>query len=211
MAEPQEITTLHQQLDSLWIRYLDLLDQYTKAQDTIKNSLSPGFFSLAQANFTSPGRRYGQDYYDQRAVASSRVEITDDADALAVKITTLKIEANPQKETAAHAPTPEPEHEKDDTEATQLPTPEPEEARTQEEKPEEDRPRLPSDPLRQFGILIPPALRSAQKSFAKAVRDEGAVTSAINSSRRMRDVEVEIRKARKALKKAEKHAGDSVP
>lgn len=214
MAEPESITALHQQLDSLWIRYLDFLDQYTQAQRSIKNSLGKGFFSLAQANFTSPGRRYGQDHYDQRAMACSRVQIDDDEDGLRVKIATIKIEVPHKEETTTHLPTPEPEDGEEAAEpakeTTQQPTPEPEETHSHEEKAEEEPPRLPSGPLRQFGILIPPALRSAQKSFAKVVQHEDCLTKAVNSARGMREVEAEIRRARKVLKKAERNVEGGV-
>ncbi|CZT15298.1 uncharacterized protein RCC_01162 [Ramularia collo-cygni] len=211
MTDLESITSLHQQLDTLWIRYLDLLEQYTQAQDTIRKALGQGFLSLAQANFTSSGRRYGQDYYDERAVASSRVQVSDDSgDSLSVEIVTVMQEV--MKSPSASLPTPEPEdgaHDPDwKTEPTQLPTPEPENSHERvERKSEEEHPRLPTDPLRQFGILIPSALRSAQKSFSKAVQDGGALVKAINSAREMREVEVEIRKARKVLKRAERDAG----
>lgn len=215
MADQDSLEALHQQLDTLWIRYLDMLDQYTQAQQNIKKSLGQGFLSLAQANFTSSGRRYGQDYYDQRAVASSRVHIMENGNELSLKIATIEIEAKPEKVKTSHLPTPEPEdkdedqHEDEDESKpkkhkTQLPTPEPEESADKEQK------RPPSDPLRQFGILIPSALRSAQKSFTKAVRDDDSLKQAMNSARRMRELEVEIRKARKVLKKAERDGASAV-
>lgn len=214
MSETQSIIDLYQQLDDLWIRYLDLLDQYTNAQASIKKCLGQGFFSLAQANFTSQGRRYGQDYYDQRAIASTRVETSNESTEMErprIKIISLSTEVKPAKQTATHLPTPEPESEDEqcpepENPRTQLPTPEPEDKNDADEKKEEEPQRLPVDPLRQFGILIPPALKSAQKSFAKAVRDEDALIKAVNATRELREVEVEIRKARKVLKKAEKSA-----
>lgn len=56
------------------------------------------------------------------------------------------------------------------------------------------------DPLRWFGILIPPVLKQSQQSFSSAV--DGPVCAAVNSSRSMRDVEVEIRKLRKEIRRA---------
>ncbi|KAM3421203.1 hypothetical protein BST61_g1612 [Cercospora zeina] len=60
------------------------------------------------------------------------------------------------------------------------------------------------DPIRWFGILVPPTLRQAQKSFTMAISDSQSLSKAVNSSRRMREVEVEIRKLRKIIKKVEK-------
>ena len=59
------------------VDYLALLDDYVSAQAMIKKQMASGFMSLAQANFKSPTRRYGQDYYDDRAVASARVKVTE--------------------------------------------------------------------------------------------------------------------------------------
>lgn len=60
----------------------------------------------------------------------------------------------------------------------------------------------PTDPLRWYGILVPPALRSSQGSFISAV--QGPVPEAVNASRCLRAVGAEIRKVRKEIKKAEK-------
>jgi hypothetical protein len=64
--------------------------------------------------------------------------------------------------------------------------------------------QLSSDPLRWFGILVPRELRLAQGSFASAV-DE-SVAEAVNAAKGMRDVEIELRKLRKEIKKVEKAA-----
>jgi len=61
------------------------------------------------------------------------------------------------------------------------------------------------DPLYWFGILVPRELCSAQASFSIAL-DE-SVTQAANAARGMREIEAEIRRVRKAVRKAEKAAG----
>ncbi|KNG85874.1 hypothetical protein ANOM_003649 [Aspergillus nomiae NRRL 13137] len=61
-------------LDALLERYLHLLDRHQKLQAELATTLSSGFLSLAQANYTCPpGRRYGADYYDERMKATRRV------------------------------------------------------------------------------------------------------------------------------------------
>jgi len=55
------------------------------------------------------------------------------------------------------------------------------------------------DPLRWFGILIPPALRSAQGSFVQAV--EGPLPGLINIMKEMRSLESEVRRLRKDVKR----------
>lgn len=55
------------------------------------------------------------------------------------------------------------------------------------------------DPLRWFGILVPPALRSAQSNFVDAV--EGSVPRLATVTRELRSQEIEIGRVRKQIKK----------
>lgn len=55
------------------------------------------------------------------------------------------------------------------------------------------------DPLRWFGVLVPPALRSAQGSFIQAV--EGPVPRLLNIVRDMRSLESDISRLRKEIKR----------
>jgi hypothetical protein len=55
------------------------------------------------------------------------------------------------------------------------------------------------DPLRWFGILVPPALRSAQSSFIAVV--EGPVPHLVSVARELRSQEIEIGRVRKQIKK----------
>ncbi|KAL9605532.1 MAG: hypothetical protein Q9179_001288 [Wetmoreana sp. 5 TL-2023] len=64
---------------------------------------------------------------------------------------------------------------------------------------EEDFNPLICDPLKWFGILVPPALRTSQKSFKTAVTD--TVPSLANISTEMKSFEVEIRRMRKKIRK----------
>jgi len=59
--------------------------------------------------------------------------------------------------------------------------------------------RSMADPLKWFGILSPPALRSSQASFKVAVR--GCVPRLASTANEMRVVEIEVRRARKKLGK----------
>ncbi|MCJ1395376.1 hypothetical protein MMC18_008260 [Xylographa bjoerkii] len=67
----------------------------------------------------------------------------------------------------------------------------------QVEKPE----KLPRDPLNWFGILIPPALRTAQASFRSALNE--AVPNLINISVEMRDLEAEVEGLRHRIRSME--------
>ena len=55
------------------------------------------------------------------------------------------------------------------------------------------------DPLRWFGILVPPALRTAQSSFVNGV--EGSIAKLVGLAAELRSIESEVSKARKAMKK----------
>lgn len=57
----------------------------------------------------------------------------------------------------------------------------------------------PLDPLRWFGILVPPALRTAQATFITAV--EGPVARVATLAMDLRCQEVEIGRVRKQIKK----------
>lgn len=59
---------------------------------------------------------------------------------------------------------------------------------------------LPRDPLNWFGILVPPALRASQNSFKRAVID--IIPALASTTNEMKEVEIEVRRARKWLKKA---------
>ncbi|OAX84093.1 hypothetical protein ACJ72_01529 [Emergomyces africanus] len=67
---------LSKELDSVLERYLHLLDRQQRLQDEIGREFSSGFFSLARANTSCPpGRRYGEDYYDERMKAIKKLSI----------------------------------------------------------------------------------------------------------------------------------------
>lgn len=83
-----------QLLDSLLARYLHLLDTHQKLQESLGKQFSTvsislaldswswtdreiqGFFQLAHANYVSPGRRFGEDFYDERMKATRRLYVT---------------------------------------------------------------------------------------------------------------------------------------
>jgi coiled-coil domain-containing protein 115 len=64
----------------------------------------------------------------------------------------------------------------------------------------------PKDPLYWFGILVPPALRSAQSSFVGAV---DVIPKLVSVQEEMRIMEIEIRRARKAATVAAKKKMDA--
>lgn len=220
---------LHDRLDSLWISYLRHLDTYTATHKTLQQHLRSGFFSLSRANFNArPGMRYGQDYFHDRAIATRRVEIKQDEGddgngplrlAIVNKQPTPSdnLQNSTSEKTAAVGEgqqqqpsppaTPEPSDDGVESPAKEAQS-KPNEASNDDHaataKMKTSKPPLEADPLRWYGILVPRELRSAQASFSSAM-DEN-VEDAVNASRAMREVEVEIRKLRKEIRKAEKGA-----
>lgn len=225
---------LEDHLDELWESYLELLDQYTKAQDEIKKHLNSGFLSLAKAQSSaSLGRRYGQDWYDERMKASRKAQVlsasVDDAgDSLSADVQNLNIsithnELNDRSTQSAEKTSDAESKEKEPKQQQPSPpgTPEPEAHLDEEEekKPDQTEDSKPINPLRWYGVLVPPELKRAQSAFSavledsstsdepdatSTVRSKSPIADAVNAARALRDIEVEIRKTRKAVKKAEK-------
>ncbi|KAM0718205.1 hypothetical protein Q7P37_006537 [Cladosporium fusiforme] len=230
-VDERPVVDAEDRLDELWETYLDLLEQYTKAQQKIQKSMSSGFFSLAKAQSSAPfGRRYGQDWFDERMKARQRTHVstgpTDpDGDSIAAGLEGLKItiESEDLGETAKEGMTEESKAEAETEDPAQQPsplsTPEPERPskQTKQNEPKADSKPRNIDPLRWYGILVPPELKRAQTSFTGLLQSPDTtsntneilagyspITDAINAARGLREIEVDIRKTRKAAKKAEK-------
>ncbi|KAL1385557.1 hypothetical protein HDK64DRAFT_276438 [Phyllosticta capitalensis] len=218
---------LVEKLDGLLKRYLTLLDQYTRAREQLSGELSAGYIQLAKANFNAPNRiRYGPDFYDERMQALRTVTI-DEQDDAEVRVSIASPFSSEDKSTPSQKdvkpapesdappapadseskyPTPPPDS--PHTEAVQSSAPSPDApADDASSKPEVDdkgddrkKKQQQRDPIRWFGILVPQALRSAQGSFVAAV--EGSVPSTLNLATEMRELEIEIGRARKAIRKS---------
>jgi hypothetical protein len=228
------LSELEDHLDELWESYLTLLDQYTKAQDEIKKHFNSGFLSLAKAQSSaSLGRRYGQDWYDERMKASRKARVLsasvdDTEDSVGADLQRLSISAVPcgptiqivlseEKKSKSESEIKEEESKQQQQQPSPPGTPEPESKPKEDEETKSDQSEesKPTNPLRWYGVLVPPELRRAQSAFTAAAggssaseeSDEtcnGPIADAVNAARGMRDIEVEIRKIRKAVKKAEK-------
>jgi hypothetical protein len=181
---------------------------------------SSAFFDLAQANFKSTNRlRYGQDSYDERMQATRRLLISLDDQHLPVLTTSsplppsISTKANPQQPTPPSTPPIDTDNQTPPIDTANQTPPINTANQTREEKDQElnDTPESENkessskklgDPLHWFGILVPPALRSSQKSFISAF--DGPIIDATNSAQALRHVTLEIRKLRKLIKRAEK-------
>ncbi|KAK7513305.1 uncharacterized protein IWZ02DRAFT_484648 [Phyllosticta citriasiana] len=224
-------TELVERLDDLLKRYLELLDQYTQAREQLSRELSAGYIALAKANFNAPNRvRYGRDFYDERmqalrtVVIDRTIEEKDDAKFRTSIVLAADSEPTPKTEPEADAnekPASKPPPSSSsptDPQISKYPTPPPDlpqlskDDDTSEEEGKEDgeeeedkedkrkKQQRQRDPIRWFGILVPQALRSAQGSFVGAV--ETAVPRTLNLATEMRELEIEIGRARKAMRKS---------
>ncbi|EME38637.1 hypothetical protein DOTSEDRAFT_75408 [Dothistroma septosporum NZE10] len=223
-----KIGSLHRLIDAQWHIYLNRLDDYTTAQAVVQRNMTAGFLSLAQANFQSSGRRYGQDYYDQRAVAATRVKLqynsdsdhhsgveivkhvfpqskkdapeTSRVDLLEMLAKTTLDEPQEGMETVRQTTSNDKTHEEKQPSEDSQAQVSPDTSEDSSPKP----PLHPHDPIRWFGILVPPSLRTAQTFFSSAVFARDGMTTAVQAACDMRIIEADIRRLRKELKKIEK-------
>lgn len=180
------IEGLGDELDALWAKYLEYLDHYTKIQAEIQKLSSAGFLSLAKANSrASAGRRYGQDWYDQRMKAGCRTTVLEDTaeprddgdkhSGSRAKKLRLKVERHDRSSNARSGSgkgsgsgpgLKEPEQQPS---PPSTPDPEPSKMALEDDGSEKIEDQVPVDPLKWFGILVPSELRKAQTSFSAAV------------------------------------------
>lgn len=216
------VDELRDRLDALWEKHLNLLDSYHQAQQDIARHFSSGFFNLAQATFKSTNRvRYGQTCYDDRMQAITRFDTSvDDQDvpclALKLQDTTSLSTEDSNRDSTKTSPNQKSEDKEQDTPGQQPTPPTTPPKESEDELPEkqshenkaettgdkEATQKKVRDPIHWYGILVPPALRSSQGSFKSAIQDP--VIKAANSAQALRHVNMEIRKMRKDIKKAEK-------
>ncbi|KOS18829.1 Coiled-coil domain-containing protein 115 [Escovopsis weberi] len=171
-------------IDELLERYLGLLDAYTTLRQQL-SALQAGIYQdIARANFAAErGVRYGADHYDGRMRAVRRLEIARREDGVPVYAVKGGKQEEGEKQTQTQAG-----EEKEE---------EQEEEKKQAEKGEEELKKRPAggDPLRWFGLLAPPALRSAQARAARAVGE--VVPLLLSVSAEMEGLEIQVRRARK--------------
>lgn len=162
-----------------------------------------GFFSLARANSSAPaGQRYGEDYYDFRMQALRRVHVNEDRkfDVLTRVQPEKKIVEDLEKLEVTDETVEEVEKSEDD-ESSNDATEKDKSPKEQEQRPKIDP--ATQDPIRWFGMVVPSTLRDSQKTFTLAVQD--AVPAVVNAAAEMHQLEIEIGRTRKAIRKLEKH------
>ncbi|KAF2648675.1 hypothetical protein K491DRAFT_684495 [Lophiostoma macrostomum CBS 122681] len=190
-AEPQFDSTskaaLLLRLDELLEQYLVTLDIYEKARHELAASLS----SHRPISTISPALVTGETTLTTEC--RHREKLVDEP-----SVTFSVAPSSP-------APKPlgsEPQNEPEATEATiepDLPESAPPVQPGAGNETSPDNKHAPKDPIRWFGILVPPALRSAQSSFISAV--EGPVPNLAALTKDLRRQEIDVARLRKQIRK----------
>jgi hypothetical protein len=83
-----------------------------------------------------------------------------------------------------------------------------------EEKTGEETTKVHCNPLNWYGVLVPNTLKDTQKSFTRSV--EQSIPDVLNATAKLRQIEIDIGRTRKTIKKLEKsevlnsHTADAV-
>ncbi|KAF8430166.1 hypothetical protein EV426DRAFT_580152 [Tirmania nivea] len=212
-------------LDSLILSYLDLIDTYTQLQKDICQNFSEGYLSIAQANFSSSTRRrYGEDFYDERMKAMEGVDISyeekDTRNLPTFKPRHFLLEGEPvevlekdnagqpsglrQRKGGKMETVKKPSSEKKSQNETPMTETQPDGEGEEEEKPASplQTKKDPRDPLKWFGILVPPALKDAQLRFSSALNKLPDLATVL---RNLDWHEEEIRKLEKQVNEEQVH------
>lgn len=228
---------LSQHLDALLASYLELLDTYTQLRAQLSQGFSSGFLSLAQANRNStlgPGRRYGEEGYDERMKALRTVSIEQRGSTSTSSRGTLEgTDQSGGDEDTFQGSSAEGEGPKRQSQ-NQLPTKstlsEPRAAITkqkQDDQGTQNDPLLPQDPsnpnplhgvsqpshcytygtttsptpskdpLKWYGILVPPSLRQCQTNFHNAVTS--TIPDILTTGSAMQSLEAQIWHVRREM------------
>lgn len=167
-------------LDELMLSYLDTIDTYQSLRASLGSRFSAGFLALAQANFSSPRGRYGQDFYDERMSALRGVRVTERG--YGIEFESRMIDVEEQKED-------DKKEEKEKREGKEGGNGE-----NKEEDLKDAKKPDPRDPIRWFGILVPPALRIAQSEFVSSV--ETIIPQLLTTLSTLSSLELQIIRAR---------------
>lgn len=183
-------------IDALLEQYLHLLDEYTALRTELNGLQKAMYQDIARAHYTAErGMRFGADHYDGRMRASRRIAFATGAQDVPEWRVVSDADAAPTPD--PHGP-PAEETMKNTASRGVTATGEDEEGPTAAIENKKLRPAR--DPLRWFGLMVPPALRQAQTRSVLAV--ERVIPRLASVDGRMKEVEIEVRRARKRRTKA---------
>lgn len=157
MSDPKANSTVdHHTLNQSIISYLDLFDEYETQRSLLVSHLKAAFFALAQARYAS-GRKLGPADYDYRMKALRKVRWSDGKWTFLHTRQTILIENAKNGTDESRALRSGDEKDETDNECSG----------TERDNDSCDQ----IDPLRWFGVLLPPSLRDAQVDFRNALED----------------------------------------
>ncbi|KAF4626018.1 hypothetical protein G7Y89_g12147 [Cudoniella acicularis] len=204
-TDVSRVSKLSEEIDELLVKYLHLLDKYTTLRSSIVAADKNIRLNIAQANFSvSNGIRFGSDFYDDRVQAIKTCCVTahgsenSSPNAGGAAVYTVS------KSRGCHEgdATSENDGMNGNTEAAELngegKTAEPADTNggdaEKERKKEKKKPKV-KDPISMFGVLVPPALRTAQMHAERMV--ETTIPQIVSVDAEMKELEIRIRRARK--------------
>jgi coiled-coil domain-containing protein 115 len=218
----EEEHLLSGQLDALLTQYLILLDTYTTLRADLQKHMSNGFFALAQANRDAgsrlgPGRRYGDEGFDWGMKAQRTVKITErSATRKGSNRERQNQHAEAENQKAESEMEPKSNNQDDNKDATSLPegaghatssVPHSKDMDMQKRNHDfsqsersftmHSSDHAKKDPIKWYGILVPPSLRTCQSNFTSAIST--SVPDLVNVTTAMRDVEEQIWDVRREM------------
>ncbi|KAL1893851.1 hypothetical protein Cpir12675_003919 [Ceratocystis pirilliformis] len=207
-------------IDALLEQYLSQLDLYTQLQSQLATAQKTTFQQLARANWAAQGGiRYGADFYDERMRAMRLVEVIGREEA-GVKVRVVKVaDRDDRGNNGSEAKENEIDRDREKTagnvhgeaaaDITNRSEVKSENADAQEGQTSSKSVTAIDlrNPLRWFGLLVPPALRAAQSQAITTV--DSIIPQLINVRCDLRQLEIEIGRARKQRARAHGRNGET--
>ncbi|GAA5810211.1 hypothetical protein MFLAVUS_003630 [Mucor flavus] len=156
-----------EELDTLALDYLTILNEYTHAWKNTGNEFQQGFLDLAHAKYTMGARTISHYSYDERMKALLQVEI-EDSNSIQIKHVLPPIKVEKKKEQGLrkrHEPEKKKNSEWVQTEDNSLSDKDEIEL---DEKKNKKKIKKSGDPLHWFGLFVSPSLRTSQDHFKTA-------------------------------------------
>ncbi|GFH08562.1 coiled-coil domain containing 115, partial [Haematococcus lacustris] len=140
--------------EAAFIAMMDAAEMYTLKRQALEASLKKGIFNISQARYAMGGRALGQTQYDMESMLASVHVLLEPGQGLEHAPVSMKLMM--EEPCSANSSRPQ-----------QLGSGPQTHPKAREGSPEQEGegPCQGKDPLRWFGVLVPPALRAAQAEF----------------------------------------------
>ncbi|KAJ8651765.1 hypothetical protein O0I10_012658 [Lichtheimia ornata] len=171
-----DLESVCKQLDSLSLKYLEKVEEYSQRWQQNGRQFQQGFLHLAHAKYTMGPGKISQCYYDERMKATSQIRVEEDTE----RFTSIKVAPQQQESTSTSTKSsskqqlPPPQQQPTDSPIRRRRR-EPnsnghwvqdENKKTNEfEMQHQSKKSTIRDPLHWFGLLVSPSLRASQDHF----------------------------------------------